>query len=116
MTLLTSNSTQYGLFFTQPIIIVKRDGNIVEFDVTKIKSALERCYLNSNLQPKIDISVLVDEVVNVISAGLPTTPTVEEVQDAVEVVLQSKGEYAAAKSYILYREEKRSCVSINLFQ
>ena len=107
MTLLTSNSTQYGLFFTQPIIIVKRDGNIVEFDVTKIKSALERCYLNSNLQPKIDISVLVDEVVNVISAGLPTTPTVEEVQDAVEVVLQSKGEYAAAKSYILYREEKR---------
>ena len=44
------------------------------------------------------------QVVNVVSAQYPE-PTVENIQDVVELVLQANGEYAAAKAYILYRAE-----------
>ena len=38
-------------------------------------------------------------------AGKYTQPTVEQIQDIVEIVLQAAGEFEAAKHYILYRAE-----------
>jgi ribonucleotide reductase alpha subunit len=43
-------------------------------------------------------------VVNIVAAKYPQ-PTVENVQDTAEMVLQAAGEFEAAKHYILYRAE-----------
>jgi ribonucleoside-diphosphate reductase alpha chain len=48
---------------------------------------------------------LAARVVAVVQARDPQPPTVESVQDAVELVLQSEGRYSDAKHYILYRAE-----------
>lgn len=90
-----------------PDIIVKRDGRIVAFDVGRIERALSRCFASFERVPQTPIPELAQRVVNIIAAktnGKP--PTVEGVQDIVEMVLQAAGEFEAAKHYILYRAEQ----------
>lgn len=87
-----------------PTSIVKRDGRIVFFDPMRIERALSRCFAALGKQPYTPISELALRVVNIMSAR-PGQPTVEIVQDAVELTLQAAGEFEAAKAYILYRAE-----------
>jgi transcriptional regulator NrdR family protein len=87
-----------------PRQIVKRDGRIVSFDPERIENALERCFTTLNITPKSSVHALTQQVVNVVAAKFDL-PTVEGVQDIVEMVLQASGEYDAAKHYILYRAE-----------
>lgn len=89
---------------TWPEKIVKRDGRIVPFDITRIENALSRCFGAIKRIPKTPINKLAEQAVNVVSAK-HDQPSVEQVQDAVEMVLQAAGEYEAAKAYILYRAE-----------
>lgn len=89
-----------------PTSILKRDGRVVPFDVARIENALIRCFGSFERTPSTPISELARRVVNIIAAkanGSP--PTVEGVQDIVEMVLQAAGEFEAAKRYILYRAE-----------
>ncbi|MFA7566535.1 MAG: ATP cone domain-containing protein [Alkalispirochaeta sp.] len=87
-----------------PKSITKRDGRVVPFDGKRIKRALDRCYDALERLPGTPIDEINRQVINVIAAQYPE-PTVEQVQDTVEMVLQANGEYAAAKAYILYRAE-----------
>ncbi len=87
-----------------PKTIVKRDGRLVDFEVDRIENALQRCFDSIDQTPKTAIDKLAQQVVNVVAAKY-SQPTVEGVQDIVEMVLQSAGEYEAAKAYILYRAE-----------
>ncbi|PIE80249.1 MAG: recombinase [Chloroflexi bacterium] len=87
-----------------PKQIVKRDGRIVAFDPDRIENALERCFTTLNIRPKTSVHAITQQVVNVVAAKFDL-PTVEGVQDIVEIVLQASGEYEAAKHYILYRAE-----------
>lgn len=87
-----------------PKMIKKRDGRIVPFDIKKIQTAIEKCFASFNRTPDIPASDLAKWVANIISAKYDL-PDVENVQDAVEVVLQAAGEFEAAKRYILYRAE-----------
>ncbi len=87
-----------------PINIVKRDGRVVPFDVSRIERAIRLCFKNIDQEPTMPVEEIARQVVNVISAKYEE-PTVESVQDSVEMVLQAAGEYVAAKSYILYRAE-----------
>jgi ribonucleoside-triphosphate reductase (thioredoxin) len=87
-----------------PDQIVKRDGRIVSFDVQRIEGALRRCYANLENAPQTSVEEITRRVVNVVAAKYDL-PTVEGVQDIVEMVLQAAGEYEAAKHYILYRAE-----------
>ncbi|NHZ72287.1 MAG: hypothetical protein GWP17_04275 [Aquificales bacterium] len=82
----------------------KRDGRIVSFDPDRIENALERCFTTLDIQPKTSIKAINQQVINVVAAKFDL-PTVEGVQDIVEMVLQASGEYEAAKHYILYRAE-----------
>jgi ribonucleotide reductase class II len=89
-----------------PTSIVKRDGRVVPFDVGRIEDALSRCFAAFDRTPATPVSELAHRVVNIVAAkasGEP--PTVEGVQDIVEMVLQAAGEFEAAKRYILYRFE-----------
>src|ERR1700687_3129129 len=87
-----------------PTSIVKRDGRVVYFDPMRIERALARCFAALGKQPYTPIAELALRVVNIMSAR-PGQPTVEIVQDAVELTLQAAGEFEAAKAYILYRAE-----------
>ncbi len=89
-----------------PELIVKRDGRVVPFDIARIENAMARCFAGLGRTPKTPIDELAHRVVNIIAAQTNgNNPTVEGVQDVVEMVLQAAGEFEAAKSYILYRAE-----------
>lgn len=87
-----------------PTTIVKRDGRKQEFDPQKILNAIDRCFKSFGTEPKSSVIDLTQRVVNIVSARYKE-PTVEQVQDIVELVLQSSEEFEAAKQYILYRAE-----------
>ena len=87
-----------------PKTIIKRDGRIVPFEAERIETALTRCFNSLGRKPGTPVAVLTQQAVNIIAAKF-AQPSVEEVQDIVEMVLQSAGEYEAAKHYILYRAE-----------
>ncbi|GJM59507.1 MULTISPECIES: ATP cone domain-containing protein [Persicobacter] len=103
----TLNQEQKEVKVIQPKHIVKRNGKRVVFDPQKIANALDKCFANVGRQPselKTLIDSLTERVVNIVSAQYDV-PTVENIQDIVEMTLQAEGEYAAAKHYILYRAE-----------
>ena len=86
--------------------ITKRDGRVVPFDAERIARALRLCFQGIGAQPRVPINELTSNAVNVLRARTNgTIPTVEDVQDIVEMVLQAAGEFDAAKHYILYRAE-----------
>jgi ribonucleoside-diphosphate reductase alpha chain len=94
-----------GIVF--PETIVKRDGRVVPFDLGRIEHALARCFDSFDRTPDTSIDELAWRVGNIVAAktnGVP--PSVEGVQDIVEMVLQAAGEFEAAKRYILYRAEQ----------
>ncbi|PDV98597.1 recombinase [Candidatus Chloroploca asiatica] len=89
-----------------PTTIVKRDGRVVPFDIERIENALTRCFASLSRTPRVAITELSERVVNILAAQAHgESPTVEGVQDIVEMVLQAAGEFEAAKHYILYRAE-----------
>jgi ribonucleoside-triphosphate reductase (thioredoxin) len=90
-----------------PASIVKRDGRVVAFDTGRIEHAMERCFASLETEPHTPIPELAQRVVNIMAAkSNGQLPTVEGVQDIVEMVLQAAGEFEAAKHYILYRAER----------
>src|SRR5688572_22688238 len=95
---------EQGVKIRLPKNIVKRDGRIMPFEVGKIERAIRLCFEDIKKTPSTSVDELVSNAVKVISAKFEQ-PSVEEVQDIVEVVLQVAGEFEAAKHYILYRAE-----------
>lgn len=87
-----------------PETVTKRDGRVVPFEMEKIEGAIEKCFISLEREPLTEITELAQRVVNIIAAKY-RQPTVENVQDIVEIVLQAAGEFEAAKAYILYRAE-----------
>lgn len=98
--------TEDSIYFkvAMPKSIVKRDGRIVPFNHELIANAMKKCFDSIEQEPKTNIEELTKRTINVVSAKYDL-PTVEGVQDIVEMVLQAAGEYEAAKAYILYRAE-----------
>lgn len=87
-----------------PRTIAKRDGRVVKFEAVKIEKAIKLCFEDIGREPSTGTAELTRRVINIIGAKYKE-PTVEQVQDTVELVLQAAGEFAAAKNYILYRAE-----------
>jgi ribonucleoside-triphosphate reductase (thioredoxin) len=100
----THNSESIYFKVSIPKQIIKRDGRIVPFDPERIQNALERCFTSLDITPKTSVEAITQQVVNVVAAKY-NLPTVEGVQDIVEMALQASGEYEGAKHYILYRAE-----------
>lgn len=102
---LTEDTQEDQPRLSMPTRIVKRGGRVVEFDIELIEKALERCFASFGRTPAAPVEELARRVVNIIMAKGVNPPTVENVQDIVEMVLQAAGEFEAAKRYILYRAE-----------
>lgn len=95
--------TEAGI--VMPKTIIKRTGQTVPFDRSRIENAIQKCFDSFGRVPEVTVALLATQVVNIVAAKYPA-PTVENVQDTVEMVLQAAGEFEAAKRYILYRQQR----------
>lgn len=88
--------------------VKKRKGEIVSFDKNKIDFAIERAMKSVDAFDEHKKQDLTDKVILVLeSKFVNKIPFVEEVSDAIEYVLIASEFAEVAKSFILYREERR---------
>jgi len=88
--------------------IRKRKGKIVEFNSGKIISAIYKATEATGKPDKYLAKKLADKVIDSLNEKFHerSIPAVEEIQDIVEEVLISNRNIQAAKSYILYRDQR----------
>jgi anaerobic ribonucleoside-triphosphate reductase len=86
--------------------IKKRDGTIVEFDSSKITSAITKAGKATSEFEVGEARKLTLRVLDLAhKSGLGPIPEVEGIQDVVERVLFHSPFYKSAKAYILYRDQ-----------
>jgi len=95
--------------------VIKRNGEIVDFDKSKIKKAIEKSliayYINllKSDRKREELEKLADVIADKVVYSLSKKqlqheyPSVEEIQDTVEETLMEIGERQVAKAYIKYR-------------
>lgn len=96
--------------------IRKRDGRIVPYDGDKIQQAVLRAFEASGSAKGMETARLIRQQVETElenNESISGTPSVEEVQDAVERVLIERGFVRTAKAYILYRAERSRVREMN---
>lgn len=94
--------------------IKKRDGKIVDFDITKISDAIILAFEACEKQYNQD---LIDFIALKVTADFEPkieneTVSVENIQDSVESVLGKAGYEDVAKAYILYRKQREKLRNI----
>ena len=88
--------------------VVKRDGKIADFEMSKITGAIEKAFVATKNQYSHDmLDVLALRVTSDFQEKIHDGKiTVEDIQDSVENVLIQTGYSEVAKSYILYRKQR----------
>ncbi|MBQ2714132.1 MAG: ribonucleoside triphosphate reductase, partial [Clostridia bacterium] len=88
--------------------VVKRDGQIADYNISKISEAIKKAFEAQNKQ-------YVDNIIDLLAlrASADFEPkikeglvNVEDIQDSVEHVLEQSGYTDVAKAYILYRKQR----------
>jgi anaerobic ribonucleoside-triphosphate reductase len=89
--------------------IKKRDGSIVDFNQDKITAAVAKAMASQGITENGGAKTISDIVTYVIEEKFSgyTIPSVEQIQDIVEMILMRRGYHEVAKSYILYRERHK---------
>ena len=90
--------------------IRKRNGNTTKFDQDKITNAIYKALLATSEGDRDLAQSLTNGVLGKLSSqgfGTENPPSVEDIQDMVESTLIEQGHSEIAKSYILYRHERR---------
>lgn len=94
--------------------IIKRDGRTVDFNVDKIAEAIYKAAEVLGGKDKNTAHYLAKQVELYLSEICQnTTPSVEQIQDAVEKVLIENGHARTAKEFILYRSERTRVRDMN---
>ena len=88
--------------------ILKRDGRIESFDVSKISNAIYKAAIAAGGDDKDRA----EELSYVVAAGLAkkfrdSAPTIEDIQDMVQKVLIEESHAKTATAYILYRDRRK---------
>lgn len=84
----------------------KRTGQIVDFDLEKIGNAIKKAFDSKQVEYDPAIVESVDKSISLIYTNVPVS--VETIQDYVERALMQFGYYDIAKTFILYREQRKS--------
>ncbi|WP_312286710.1 anaerobic ribonucleoside-triphosphate reductase [Terrisporobacter sp.] len=84
------------------MIVIKRNGNVTNFDKDKITSAIRKAMVECN-EDVINAEKITNEVVKRLDSEYIN---IEDIQDEVENCLMKMGFNDVAKSYILYRNER----------
>ena len=94
--------------------VKKRDGKLVEFDMSKITTALSKAFNAKGVDYTADIlNMLALRVTADFSKKVKdNVVNVEDIQDSAEVVLIQAGYVDIAKSYILYRKQREKVRNI----
>ena len=94
--------------------VKKRDGQLVEFDMSKISTALSKAFNAKQVNYTADIlNMLTLRVTADFSKKIKDNViNVEDIQDSAEVVLIQSGYVDIAKSYILYRKQREKVRNI----
>ena len=93
----------------------KRDGKIVEFNLSKISRAITLAFdaknkaYNEDIIDMLALKVTADFSDKIVDGYI----TVEDIQDSVETVLIQAGYVDVAKAYILYRKQHEKVRNIN---
>ena len=95
--------------------VVRRDGQIVEFDPERITKAIfeaAKSVGGEDIETAKRLTIQVQDYL-VKNYSDRVKIDVEEIQDAVEKMLIEDGHYKTAKAYILYREHHTKVREIN---
>ncbi|MCT4621104.1 MAG: ribonucleoside triphosphate reductase [Marinisporobacter sp.] len=97
--------------------VQKRNGEIVDFDSSKIKSAIFASAKSVGGKDEMVATKLAKMVVEIIHETYGASiPSVEDVQDVVEKVLIEEGHAKTAKAFIIYRKRHEEIREVkNLF-
>lgn len=97
--------------------IIRRNGNLSPFDPNRIAAAITKAFWDvegsaSKTSERVTeiVTHLTQEVAQALTRRLPTnggTIHIEDVQDQVELALMRHEHHQVARSYVLYREERR---------
>jgi len=110
----TSHQTTVSATAPGQLRVIKRNGTVVPFDLSKISVAVTKAFLaveggtaaaSSRVHQQVDsISA---QIMDTFKRRMPSGGTIhiEEVQDQVELSLMRSGAHKVARSYVLYREE-----------
>ncbi len=92
-----------------PVQVIKRDGRIVAFELSRIASAIRRA---GQAAAELDVAaedadtLAFDAVSNYLESR--QFPSVEQIQDAVEAALFAAGLRATLRAFVVYREQHHS--------
>ena len=95
------------------MVVKKRNGELVKFDESKIKSAIEGAfddcdfYKGEHNENVCEVLDLVIEEIEGRNSSTDQVITVEEIQDIVERTLMITGRYDVARAFIQYRFEHK---------
>lgn len=95
--------------------LIKRSGEIVDFDQDKIVKAIHKAAMSVEIDDRHLAKKLGDQVVLKINKKFHknSIPAVEEIQDIVEEVLIENKLIKIAKAYIIYRDQHRQLRDIS---
>ena len=82
--------------------VIKRDGRVVDYDKSKIKTAIEKANNEVNKKQKAtkeDINTIIEYIEELDKKRI----LVEDIQDIIEQKLMELGKYELSKKYIVYR-------------
>ena len=87
--------------------IKKRDGEIIDFDPTRIADAIHRAFIAVELEDGEKAQNVTEKVVRLLEEKFESrVPSVEDAQDAVVEVLKREGYGNVAAEYEAYRKKK----------
>ncbi len=95
--------------------VVKRDGKVANFDLSKISAAIKKAFeaqskeFNDDIIDLLALKVTADYATKVKDGKV----SVEDIQDSVETVLIKAGYDDVAKAYILYRKQREKIRNMN---
>ena len=92
--------------------VIKRNGKVVDFDLSKIENAVKKAF--NQMEVEFD-EALIDKVSSKIKDGM----NVEEIQDLVVFTMMENGYYVVVNAYIKHREVqtyKRRVMSENILK
>ncbi len=96
--------------------VIKRNGSVVSYDAEKIAIAITKAFLAveggaaaASTRIHNEVNELANAVTKTFNRRMPSGGTlhIEEIQDQVELELMRSGEQKVARSYVLYREERK---------
>ncbi len=95
--------------------VIRRNGKVTTFDKDKIKIAITKAFLAvegggaaASRRIHETSEILTDQVIYALTRSQPNGGIfhIEDIQDHVELALMRNGSHKAARSYVLYREER----------